>query len=159
MTATVESEIMDMTDWEDYAIQEAVNPNNDPLLKYEIMNEIPGGRFLMGTDAPDANHGENPSKTISVRPFHMDRYPVSVAHFKRFLRAKKRYKPETYMTGYSYVLRGLQTKYVDSDAIENDEEYPEYIKVKGTVLTPHFRMRTFVKNSLTYEEPDVAFKR
>ena len=122
---------MDLSDWDDDAIQDIVNPRNDPLLKYEVMNEVPGGRFLMGTDASDANHGENPSKTISVRPFHIDRYPVTVAHFKRFLRIKRRYKPETYTTGYSYVLKGLQSRYVDHQSVELDKDYPEYIRVYG----------------------------
>ena len=108
-------EMQDLTHLSEDEIKANLNPENDPLISLEVMNEIQGGTFLMGTDAPDANHGENPSKTISVRTFHLDRYPVTVAHFKAFLKKKRRYKVQTTQTGFSYVIAGLETKYVDKE--------------------------------------------
>ncbi|XP_075241186.1 inactive C-alpha-formylglycine-generating enzyme 2-like [Convolutriloba macropyga] len=122
-------ELQDLTHLSEDEIKANLNPENDPLISLEVMNEIQGGTFLMGTDAPDANHGENPSKTISVRTFHLDRYPVTVAHFKAFLKKKRRYKVQTTQTGFSYVIAGLETKYVDKDDMESHPEYDFYAKV------------------------------
>lgn len=43
----------------------------------------------MGTDAPDARDGESPPRQATVKPFYLDRYPVSNAKFLEFARATK----------------------------------------------------------------------
>ncbi|XP_063714399.1 inactive C-alpha-formylglycine-generating enzyme 2-like isoform X2 [Symsagittifera roscoffensis] len=125
----IRCEMMDWTNLSAEAIKSHLNPQNDPLISLEVMNEIMGGTFLMGTDAPDANHGENPSRTINVRTFHLDRYPVTISHFKNFLLRKKRYKPQCILNGYSYVTKGLEAKYVDRNCVEPHPENDLYNRV------------------------------
>jgi sulfatase modifying factor 1 len=49
------------------------------------MIELPGGAFRMGSDRfyPE----EKPVREVSVAPFAIDRHPVTVAEFRRFVKA------------------------------------------------------------------------
>jgi len=49
------------------------------------MVELPGGRFRMGSEGfyPE----ERPVHEITVGPFAIDRHPVTVAEFRRFVKA------------------------------------------------------------------------
>jgi formylglycine-generating enzyme len=51
----------------------------------ESMIELPGGVFRMGSDRfyPE----ERPVREVSVAPFAIDRHPVTVAEFRRFVKA------------------------------------------------------------------------
>jgi sulfatase modifying factor 1 len=51
----------------------------------ENMIELPGGTFRMGSDRfyPE----ERPVREVSVAPFAIDRHPVTIAEFRRFVRA------------------------------------------------------------------------
>ena len=46
--------------------------------------DLPGGTFRMGTDAfyPE----EQPVRSVTVEPFWIDRHPVTVAEFRRFVK-------------------------------------------------------------------------
>ena len=48
------------------------------------MVELPGGTFRMGSDRfyPE----ERPVREVSVEPFWIDRHPVTVAEFRRFVK-------------------------------------------------------------------------
>ena len=50
------------------------------------MRWIPGGTFLMGSDLADYPE-ENPAHQVSVAGFWMDRQPVTVFEFRRFVQA------------------------------------------------------------------------
>jgi formylglycine-generating enzyme len=55
------------------------------LVKLKNMVEIPGGTFRMGSDRfyPE----ERPLREVSVEGFWIDRHPVTVAEFRRFVKA------------------------------------------------------------------------
>lgn len=46
---------------------------------------VPGGKFLMGSD--DFYPEERPARRVSVDGFWMDQYPITVAEFRRFVKA------------------------------------------------------------------------
>ncbi|XP_021018837.1 inactive C-alpha-formylglycine-generating enzyme 2 isoform X2 [Mus caroli] len=48
------------------------------------MVHLPGGRFLMGTDAPDGRDGEGPAREVTVKPFAIDIFPVTNKDFRYF---------------------------------------------------------------------------
>lgn len=48
------------------------------------MVHLPGGRFLMGTDAPDGRDGEGPAREVTVKPFAIDVFPVTNKDFRYF---------------------------------------------------------------------------
>ena len=69
---------------------------------------VPGGLFLMGTDAdvgfPD--DGEGPIRKVSVSPFHMDTGTVTSAQFAKFVKAT-RYRTEAEVFGWSFVFHSF----------------------------------------------------
>uniref|UniRef100_A0A8C2QKY7 Sulfatase-modifying factor enzyme-like domain-containing protein n=1 Tax=Cricetulus griseus TaxID=10029 RepID=A0A8C2QKY7_CRIGR len=46
------------------------------------MVQLPGGRFLMGTDAPDGRDGEGPAREVTVKSFTIDVFPVTNKDFR-----------------------------------------------------------------------------
>ncbi|XP_036028473.1 inactive C-alpha-formylglycine-generating enzyme 2 isoform X2 [Onychomys torridus] len=66
------------------------------------MVQLPGGRFLMGTDAPDGRDGEGPAREVTVKPFAIDVFPVTNKDFREFVREKK-YQTEAEAFGWSFV--------------------------------------------------------
>lgn len=48
---------------------------------------IPGGEFLMGSEAPEAFVNEGPVHRVRVDAFYMDTHPVTNAEFARFVEA------------------------------------------------------------------------
>src|SRR3954464_4938387 len=49
------------------------------------MVELPGGTFRMGSD--DFYPEERPVREVTVQPFWIDEHPVTVAEFRRFVKA------------------------------------------------------------------------
>ena len=70
----------------------------------EGMTKLEGGRFLMGTESPEAfpADGEGPVREVTVDGFWMDTRPVSVAQFAEFVKATG-YKTESERYGWSFV--------------------------------------------------------
>ncbi len=50
---------------------------------------LKGGRFWLGTDAPDAKDGEGPARLVHVGPFQIDSKPVTNEQFRAFVRETK----------------------------------------------------------------------
>lgn len=48
---------------------------------------IPGGEFMMGSDAVYSFPNERPAHRVKVKPFLMDVHPVTNAEFARFVKA------------------------------------------------------------------------
>ncbi len=53
------------------------------------MISLRGGRFTLGTDAPDGRDGEGPARSARVEAFLLDKYPVSNQRFLEFVRDSK----------------------------------------------------------------------
>ncbi len=68
------------------------------------MIELPGGRFLMGSDDPAGfpQDGEGPVRPVVLAPFAIDRYPVTNRLFAEFIRATG-YVTEAGQYGWSFV--------------------------------------------------------
>ena len=68
------------------------------------MVELPGGAFLMGTDSGESfpDDGEGPVRAVTLRPFAIDRYPVTNERFRQFMQATG-YRTEAEMYGWSFV--------------------------------------------------------
>jgi formylglycine-generating enzyme len=68
------------------------------------MVDLPGGTFLMGTDYefgfPD--DGEGPVHAVNLRPFAIDRFPVTNRRFREFVSATG-YRTEAEHFGWSFV--------------------------------------------------------
>lgn len=75
-------------------------PATAPPSALETMTEIPGGRFLMGSD--EGFPAEAPVHEVKLSPFRIDRREVTVAEFERFV-AKTAYQTEAERFGWSGV--------------------------------------------------------
>ncbi|KAM4820798.1 inactive C-alpha-formylglycine-generating enzyme 2 isoform 4-T4 [Thomomys bottae] len=73
------------------------------------MVQLPGGRFLMGTDAPDSRDGEGPAREVTVKPFAIDIAPVTNKDFREFVREKK-YRTEAEAFGWSFVFEDFVSR-------------------------------------------------
>jgi formylglycine-generating enzyme required for sulfatase activity len=68
------------------------------------MVKLDGGRFLMGTESPDAfpADGEGPVREVTLDGFWMDARPVSIEQYREFVRATG-YRTESERYGWSFV--------------------------------------------------------
>lgn len=53
-----------------------------PSAAEDEMLDIPAGKMVMGTSAADGRDGESPTKEVKLKPFKMDKYPVTNANFR-----------------------------------------------------------------------------
>uniref|UniRef100_A0A3Q3R4D7 Sulfatase-modifying factor enzyme-like domain-containing protein n=1 Tax=Monopterus albus TaxID=43700 RepID=A0A3Q3R4D7_MONAL len=81
---------------------------------------IPGGKMLMGTNAADGRDGESPTKEVEVGPFKIDKYPVTNADFRDFVRAQK-YKTEAETFGWSFVFKDFVAEELKSKVTQRIE--------------------------------------
>lgn len=70
----------------------------------ETMVVLPGGTYLMGSQAPEARaeDGEGPVREVTVSPFLLDRYAVTTAQFQEFVAATS-YRTDAERIGWSFV--------------------------------------------------------
>lgn len=69
------------------------NTENGSIRTYQMV-EIPGGKFVMGTNDPVfPPDGEHPARWVEMDTFYMDIYEVTNGEFERFLKATN-YKTE-----------------------------------------------------------------
>lgn len=85
------------------SVQEKQTKSSNMQYK-EKMAEIPGGEFLMGTNAKDGfpADGEGPVRKVKIDPFLMDRYAVTNEEFSRFVEETD-YMTEAEQFGWSFV--------------------------------------------------------
>lgn len=94
--------------------------------------ELPGGRFLMGTDSAEgfAEDGEGPARQVEVGPFAIGRTAVTNAQFREFVRATS-YITEAEQAGSSFVFY-LQVDSARRAGIRQvSRELPWWLPVEG----------------------------
>ncbi|XP_068600753.1 inactive C-alpha-formylglycine-generating enzyme 2 [Brachionichthys hirsutus] len=94
----------------------------------EMVN-IPGGKMLMGTSAPDGKDGESPIKEVKLQPFRIDKYPVTNAAFREYVRAQK-YKTEAETFGWSFVFQDFVSEELKSKVTQRIESAPWWLPVE-----------------------------
>ncbi|XP_006819304.1 inactive C-alpha-formylglycine-generating enzyme 2-like [Saccoglossus kowalevskii] len=98
------------------------------LKKFEEMVELKGGKFIMGTDEPNARDGEGPSRKVTVKPFKIMRYPVTNAAFRQFVKAK-RFKTEAERFQWSFVFDAFVSEEVKANITERIPNTPWWVPV------------------------------
>ena len=84
--------------------------NND---EYNTVVTLSGGKFRMGSSTADTKRGELPAKNVGVKPFVIDKYPVTNENFRKFVRAKK-FKTEAERFGWSFAFHSFVPEEVRS---------------------------------------------
>ncbi|QEN08677.1 formylglycine-generating enzyme family protein [Oceanispirochaeta crateris] len=79
--------------------------------RLDLMVELPGGTFLMGTDSSEGfpADGEGPIREIVLDPFLIDTTPVTNKQFERFVK-ETGYITESERFGWSFVFQNHITK-------------------------------------------------
>ncbi|CAL8365333.1 unnamed protein product [Lota lota] len=93
------------------------------------MVSIPGGSMTMGTNEEDARDGESPTKAVTVGPFQIDKYPVTNADFRDFVRAQK-YKTEAETFGWSFVFQDFVSVELKSKVTERIQSAPWWLPIE-----------------------------
>jgi sulfatase modifying factor 1 len=77
------------------------------------MVELPGGKFLMGTEDETGfkDDGEGPIREVEVAPFFIDKYSITIRQFQKFIKATG-YKTEADRFEWSYVFHILLSPYM-----------------------------------------------
>jgi formylglycine-generating enzyme required for sulfatase activity len=93
---------------------------------------LPGGRFWMGEDGPDANpgDGEGPVREVEVAPFAIDALAVTNRRFGAFVRATG-YVTEAEREGWSFVFHQFLTPRAARRSTEVVAQAPWWVKVAG----------------------------
>ena len=81
--------------------------------KYNAEITLLGGKFRMGSSTADTKRGELSVKTVGIKPFVIDKYPVTNENFRKFVGAKK-FKTEAERFGWSFVFHSFVPKEVRS---------------------------------------------
>lgn len=105
-------------------------PTEDVLAR---MVQLPGGKFLMGTDSVEGfpQDGEGPVREVSLSPFLIDKYPVTNELFANFIAATS-YKTEAERFGWSFVFLGHIPRERRQELIEDTAAAaPWWCKVRG----------------------------
>ncbi|KAF4791060.1 hypothetical protein TURU_134612 [Turdus rufiventris] len=66
------------------------------------MVQLPGGTFRMGSGSLQRRGEEEPPREVTLKPFALDKHPVTNRDFREFVREKK-YKTEAEAFGWSFV--------------------------------------------------------
>ena len=94
-------------------LREVENPLKSLLLD---MMFIPAGEFEMGSNDKDAEDDEKPRHTVYLDAFHIDRYEVTNAQYKKFVEANPEWQKDR-----------IPKKYHDGDYLKhwNGNNYPK----------------------------------
>jgi formylglycine-generating enzyme required for sulfatase activity len=65
-----------------------------PKVTSTEMVHLPGGIFMFGTEAPHAQPYERPPVPLRVRPFYIDKYPVTNLQFAAFVKANPEWRKD-----------------------------------------------------------------
>ncbi|XP_055037050.2 inactive C-alpha-formylglycine-generating enzyme 2 [Misgurnus anguillicaudatus] len=90
---------------------------------------IPGGKMMMGTNVADGIDGESPARAVNVKPFKIDKYPVTNSDFREFVRLQK-YKTEAETFGWSFVFQDFVTDELKSKVTKRIESAPWWLPVE-----------------------------
>ena len=83
-----------------YTIQEAeaLLPK-EKWLELDAMVEIPAGKFLMGTNAKNADEASHPQHAVNLSRYKIDKYLVTNAQYARFVAATRHSPPSSWKDG------------------------------------------------------------
>ena len=86
-------------------------PDTEVRRHADGMAPLPGVKFVMGSEDPDARaeDGEGPLREVTVDAFRIDRTSVTNARFAEFV-AETGYRTQAEVLGWSYVFDGLLGK-------------------------------------------------
>ncbi|XP_053310875.1 inactive C-alpha-formylglycine-generating enzyme 2 [Spea bombifrons] len=117
---------------------------------------LDGGKFQMGSDAPDGKDGEGPTRKVTVKPFQIDKYPVTNLHFREFVRATK-YKTEAELFGWSFVFEDFVSEELKKKVTQKLESAPWWLPIERTFWRQPSGPGSGIKEKLDYPVLQVSW--
>uniref|UniRef100_A0A493T658 Sulfatase modifying factor 2 n=1 Tax=Anas platyrhynchos platyrhynchos TaxID=8840 RepID=A0A493T658_ANAPP len=97
--------------------------------KDENMVQLPGGTFQMGSNSPENRNEEGPVREVTVKPFAIDKYPVTNRDFREFVREKK-FKTEAEAFGWSFVFEDFVSEEMKKKVTQKLESAPWWLPIE-----------------------------
>ncbi|XP_069470977.1 inactive C-alpha-formylglycine-generating enzyme 2 [Ambystoma mexicanum] len=117
---------------------------------------LPGGKFKMGIDSSDGKDGEGPIREVRVKPFSIDKYPVTNKDFREFVRAKK-YKTEAEVFGWSFVFEDFVTEDLKKKVTQKLQSAPWWLPIEKAFWRQPSGPGTSIKEKLEYPVLQVSW--
>ncbi|XP_065587885.1 inactive C-alpha-formylglycine-generating enzyme 2 isoform X2 [Cyrtonyx montezumae] len=93
------------------------------------MVQLPGGKFQMGSSSTQSRDEEGPIREVTVKPFAIDKFPVTNRDFREFVREKK-YKTEAEAFGWSFVFEDFVSEELKKKVTQKLESAPWWLPVE-----------------------------
>ncbi|XP_018426519.1 PREDICTED: sulfatase-modifying factor 2 [Nanorana parkeri] len=124
--------------------------------QHDTLVKLDGGKFKMGTDAPDSKDGEGLPKQVTVKPFAIDKYPVTNKNFREFVRATK-YKSEAETFGWSFVFEDFVTDELKKKVTQKLQSAPWWLPIERAFWRQPAGPGSGIKEKLDYPVLQVSW--
>lgn len=115
-----------------------------------------GGKFRMGSSTADRKRGELPVRTESVKPFVIDKYPVTNENFRKFVRAVK-FKTEAERLGWSFVFHTFVPNEVRTKITQSVPGAPWWLPVEHAYWRQPGGPGTSIKEKMSYPAVHISY--
>ncbi|NWS52942.1 SUMF2 enzyme, partial [Chunga burmeisteri] len=113
------------------------------------MVQLPGGKFQMGSSSLEKRNEEGPVREVTVKPFAVDKYPVTNRDFREFVREKK-YKTEAEAYGWSFVFEDFVSEELKKKVTQKLESAPWWLPIEKAFWRFFFKSPMHIKDRLDY---------
>ncbi|KAM6239106.1 inactive C-alpha-formylglycine-generating enzyme 2 isoform 1-T1 [Spheniscus humboldti] len=117
--------------------------------KDESMVQLPGGKFQMGSSSLERRNEEGPVREVMVKPFAIDKYPVTNRDFREFVREKK-YKTEAEAFGWSFVFEDFLSEDLKKKVTQKLESAPWWLPIEKAFWRQPSGPGSSIKDRLDY---------
>ncbi|NWS77377.1 SUMF2 enzyme, partial [Crotophaga sulcirostris] len=115
----------------------------------ESMVQLPGGMFQMGSSSLEKRSEEGPVREVMVKPFAIDKHPVTNREFREFVRDKK-YKTEAEAFGWSFVFEDLVSEELKKKVTQKLESAPWWLPIEKAFWRQPSGPGSSIKDRLDY---------
>ncbi|XP_071621684.1 inactive C-alpha-formylglycine-generating enzyme 2 isoform X1 [Heliangelus exortis] len=115
----------------------------------EGMVWLPGGTFQMGSSSLEKRNEEVPVREVTVKPFSVDKYPVTNRDFREFVRDKK-YKTEAEVFGWSFVFEDFVSEELKKKVTQKLESAPWWLPIEKAFWRQPSGPGSSIKDRLDY---------
>ncbi|XP_064250466.1 inactive C-alpha-formylglycine-generating enzyme 2 [Passer domesticus] len=113
------------------------------------MVQLPGGTFQMGAGSLHRTGEEAPARAVTVKPFALDKQPVTNGDFREFVREKK-YKTEAEAFGWSFVFEDFVSEELKKKVTQKLESAPWWLPIEKAFWRQPSGPGSSIKDRLHY---------
>ncbi|NXS62693.1 SUMF2 enzyme, partial [Brachypteracias leptosomus] len=115
----------------------------------EDMVQLQGGTFQMGSPSLEKRNEEGPVREVRVKPFALDKHPVTNRDFREFVREKK-YKTEAEAFGWSFVFEDFVSEELKKKVTQKLESAPWWLPIEKAFWRQPSGPGSGIKDRLDY---------